>query len=781
VNLALLLAILHASNGSSLEGVVRSADASSAPVVAALIEVTGATAPDSLLRVVTDSAGRYALPGLPSGTYHLRVSRIGYDSRELDVLVGSAPRVVVDIVLLPRPQRLSELRVKAAWERANALQRPAMPLEAEDLESTTISGAALHGDPAFADADGLQSLAARGLAVARDEAPTSMHVRGGGASENGVSIDGIPVFNPYHATGTLTALNPDVISSVSLDRGAPNASFGNATASAIGFTTAPADSARIETRGAFGARSLREAVDGPLPWRSGTFLIALRRSLDASLSDSPAGSIGGAEFGDLFARITIPTRGGELEAFAFHSNDRLSFAALPEQSAPVSGESGDSERQIDLGAAQLPQQSINSLGWSTGTDALRWRSDGATRWELRAWRTQFDANFAWAGTSQLTNSLVDLGAAASASWMWAGAHVQSGVSADRFDVRYDVAQLVGGQSAPLVLGSSPKLISAFGEATWNAGTRWMFAAGVRGALVAPARTGLEPRLSVHFSPGSVLTFGVGYARLHQYVQSMRNEESLFDAVAGISLPAIAGSTFNGAVVPAAQADQLSATVDARLARSLTLSATAYARNVTGLVLVAPVTTQPFATTSFAVGNARANGLSLSLARDGERVSGELGYSLSSVSQQAASLTYTPSYGTAQSVTAALGVRVEPSTTLRVALAVHGGAPTSLIADQVEWTPYTSSAGQGDLAGSPQRIVGPLDGSRLPAYFRVDVGIRHEWRLHLFGRDNAITTSAGLTNMFDRGNALGMLAPTAGSGALLLLPRRSATFGLEWTY
>ena len=55
---------------------------------------------------------------------------------------------------------------------------------------------------------------------------------------------------------------------------------------------------------------------------------------------------------------------------------------------------------------------------------------------------------------------------------------------------------------------------------------------------------------------------MSYARLHQYVQSLRNEESLFDAIAGISLPAIAGSTFNGAVVPVARADQLTATADA---------------------------------------------------------------------------------------------------------------------------------------------------------------------------------------------------------------------------
>ncbi|HLB10691.1 MAG TPA: TonB-dependent receptor [Gemmatimonadaceae bacterium] len=780
MSLALVLAILHASGVASLEGSVRSSDAS-APVVAALIEITSAAAPDSAIRVLTDSAGRYALPGLPSGTYHLRVSRIGFDPRELDVLLNTAPRVVVDIVLVPRPERLSELRVNAAFAGDSATLRRTTSLAPNGFDSTVLSGDMLHADPALASADALQSLASRGLAGARDEAPTSLHVLGGGASENGISIDGVPVFNPYHSTGALTALNPDVISSVSLARGAPSAAFGDATAGAIGLVTMPADTTRIETRGAFGARSLREEMSGPLTIRNGTFLVALRRSLDASLSDSPSGSIGGAEFGDLFAKFTVPTRGGELEAFAFHSKDRLSFDATPEADSPITGARAESRRENDLEDAQAPQQMMNALGWSTGTDALRWHSDGATRWELRAWRTRFDADFSWAGASRLTNSLEDLGAAASASWMWGGAHVQSGVSADRYDVRYDVTNTTAGAGAPLALANTPMLLSAFGEAQWSVGERWAFAAGVRDALVAPARAGLEPRLSARFSPGSALSFGLSYARLHQYVQSLRNEESLFDAIAGISLPAIAGSTFNGEVVPAAQADQLTATADARLSRSLTLRATAYARDVSGLVLVAPVTAQPFATTAFDVGSARANGLSVSLARDGERVTSELGYSLSSVTQRAGGLSYTPSYGTAQSAMAAVGVRVEPSTVLRVAVAVHGGAPTSLYADPIEWTPYTSSAGQGDLAGSPQRIVGALDGARLPAYVRFDVGVRHDWRLRLFGRESGLTTSVGLTNLFNRGNALGMLAAPAGSSALLLLPRRSATFGLEWKY
>lgn len=759
---------------------MRSADSASTPIVSALVEVTSPGAEPSL-RSSTDSLGHYELSGLSAGSYHLRFSRLGYDARELDVLVADVPSVVVDIVLVPRPELLSEIRVRARAQRDSATRQRATALDADDLDAITLAGAPLHSDPSLANADALASFTARGLASTRDETPTSLHVRGGGASETGVTVDGVPVFNPYHALGTLTALNPDVIAAASLDRVAPSAALGDATSGTIAITTTSADAQRIESRGAFGAGSLRESVGGPLPIESSTFLVAVRRSLDASLSDSRSGRVGGSRFGDLFAKVTMPLRNGELEAFAFHSTDRLSFAAAPDDIA-VSGDTrGSSDREHDDQAAPLPQPVANALGWSTGTDAVRWHSDGDTRWDVRAWRTHFDADFDWAGTAQLRNTLVDLGAATSTSWMIGGARLESGVSADRYDVRYDVTQGDSFGRSPLALNGAPTLVSAFGEARWRVATQWTFVAGIRDALVAPAHAGIEPRLSARFSPSSRLSFGIGYARMHQFVQSLRNEESLFDGVAGISLPVVAGSSYGGAVVPAAQADQLTATADARLSHSLTMSVNAYARHATGLALVGPVTGNPFASTAFAVGSARARGISLSLSREGERLSGQLAYSLSGVTQRANGMSYTPSYGATQSVSGAAGLRVWANTVVRVAASLHSGAPTSLIADQVEWTPYTSSSGEGDLAGSPGQIAGALDGARLPAYARFDLGVRHDWRLRLFGRVSEVTTSASLSDLFNRGNALGMLAAQTGANALLLLPRRSATFGLEWKY
>ncbi len=779
---ALLLTFLHAALGSSLEGAVRSSDGSS-PVVGALVEIRDSISTGIAERALTDVNGRYVLPDLASGTYHLRVSRIGYDPRELDVLVISAPRIVVDVMLAPHPQLLGELHVHAALDSAwRALHAPS----ADPNEMASVSGDALHADPALESPDALQSLAMHGLATARDEAPTSLHVHGGAASENAMYVDGVPVFNAYHANGTLTAIDPDVIAGASLDRGAPSAMFGNATAGIIAVTTAGSDTGRVVSRGGFSARAIRESLGGSLPLSGGTFLIGFRRSLNASLSDSHGAAIDGTGFGDLFAKVTFPLASGELEMFALHGTDRLSFNGVVDH-APFGHVHDDVRRDESAADVQPLPTETNSLGWNSGTDAVTWRSGGAERWRVSAWRTQFGADFGWTGTTRLTSALTTTGAAASAAWRWGGVHLSSGVNASEYNVVYDVGDLVAdnpvlnGQT-PLALSAHAPIVSSFADAQWNMGSRWSADAGVRAALESPVRTGAEPRLSLHFAPVPAVALGIGYARTHQYVQSLRNEESLFDAVAGISFPALAGSRFGTLDVPASQSDQLIATADVHLSTSLTFSATAYTRRETGAVLVAPVTAQPFALTGFAVGSERAQGMSLSLTREGQRISGELGYSLGGVRDRGDGVSYSPSYDAAQVISSALGVRVAPGTIVRLAAFAHSGAPTSVVGDQIEWMPYTSSQGHGDLAGSPQHIVGTLDGARLPAYVRMDLGIRHDWHLRAFGRAGALRTSAGVTNLFGRVNALGMMAPAAaGTPNLILMPRRSASFGLEWTY
>jgi hypothetical protein len=476
-------------------------------------------------------------------------------------------------------------------------------------------------------------------------------------------------------------------------------------------------------------------------------------------------------FGDLFARVNVRLGGGQLEAFALHGDDRLSFDA--------GSETRDADEEVP-DRAVVPPVAANALSWTTGTDALRWRTPGPTSWSLGAWRTRFDASFGWAGTTRLTNALEDLGASARADWQRGGIHFDAGVDGHRLDVRYRVSTGVDSGSAPLALAGSPVIVSAFGDARWSAGDQWRFAAGLRDAVIAPGEHGIEPRLSMRFAPTSRVSVGLAYSRLHQYVQSLRNEESLVDALAGISLPAVAGSGATSATVPVAQADQLTTSLDARVSSTLSLSALAYVRSERGLAMAAPVTGEPFATTAFATGTARAQGITLGIVRSDARVTGNMVYSLSSVIRRVGSDAYRPDFAATQSLALGVAVRVWPSTSLHVAMSANSGSPASVFADRIEWSPYTPASGSGDVSGSPQHVDGVLNGARLPPYLRMDLGIRREWSVPLFGHTARLAGDVAITNIFARANALGLVAEPGGSFArALTVSGRGLELGIEW--
>ena len=532
------------------------------------------------------------------------------------------------------------------------------------------------------------------------------------------------------------------------------------------------DPSALTTEGAYGGRALRASVSMPLDAFDGSALISARRSMAEPLSDRHDDAADGASFQDVFARATIPVRDGQLEVFAFHSGDRLAFDAASEHPGGPAG---------SFDAGQRVPPSSNALSWVTGTDAIRWRSDGDTKLEVRAWRTRFDAAFTWTSTTQLRSSYAQIGSAAEAKWTMGGAQITAGVDASKLEVGYDVGTGTDFSDPSLALSGSPLIIAAIGEARWKLGERWSFALGLRDPVIAPSGKGPEPRLSARFAPNQRLSFGVAYARQHQYVQSLRNEESLLDVLAGITLPVASGSSGNGETMPVARADQIATTVDTRLTSTLDLSAIAYTRHESDLALVAPISAAPFALSTFAIGSADSRGMSVLLERTGTRVSGDLAYSLSSTWRHAGTSTYAPDFSSTHTISLGVADRLWPATTLRAAASYNSGAPASVYGDPLEWTPYTPSSGSGDLSGSPQHVVGALNDARLPPYFRLDFGIRHEWGLSIFGIGARLAGNATITNVLGRGNALGLTQPYGGSLQSLLLPARSLELGFEWRH
>jgi hypothetical protein len=751
--------------GSTLQGTVRTSD-SAEPISGVTLRDL-----DQGRSAWTDSLGRYTLRNLSAGVHVLRVSRLGFETRTFEVTLGPDSALHLDIALTPKPMTLSGVRIvePAGRMTSDDPAHDSVAIGELAIGSRRYSGSALRANPAFGYPDVLQALTVLPDVVVRPEAPTTLHVHGGSGDQNLILLDGVPLYGANHLAGARSVVNPDVVSAVTVSPGLPSARYGGAVSSVVSIETSDPDRLHVRSRGRLAAGAVGNVVEGPLPNGIGSFVLSGRKSIRDPLSDGANQANSLAGFGDIFAKSVLRLRLGEITLFSLHGVDRLAFDAQP-----------------SIAEIEDPSVVRNGLGWRTATQAVVWRyaHDSSVAFNAHAWRTRFDAGADWAASSgplHMTSRLSHDGVDVDASRHVGTSIVTAGIGAERFLTKYALRRTStsGGAAALLpTLASSSRLVSAFVEDQWRVGRRWSFTLGMRDQLASGRWRDVEPRVAARFTPVSRFALWAGYARTHQYVQSLRNEESLVDAVVGIGLPAASGS----GDVPIARSDELALGADADLGAGTTLSLGTYVRRLEGLLLVAPATAQPFAMESFTHGSGRASGVTVLLDRTGARVFGHAAYALGRVSRTAGDHLYLPSFSSTHAFNVAVGYRPRPRTVLRAVLWTTTGRPTSVVDGDLQWAPHALLGGADEMAGTPERIVGPLNGARLGRYARADLGLRQGWRIGVLGRGADVTGILTLSNVLDRANTLG--TAISGDGRTprdLLMAPRSLTIGLEWNY
>jgi carboxypeptidase family protein/TonB-dependent receptor-like protein len=774
--IALAFWLVQGWGGLSVHGIVRRADTDQ-PIAGALVEVVGTDR-----QTWTNAGGAYAMAHLACASCRLRFSAPLSDTAVVEVSAGPDSAVRIDVSLSPQPGRLPEIAVIAPMRSTDgstvAGDITLEPAAAGARRYTTadIDAGAIGGHP-----DPLRILASAPDVASLPDIGTSLHVRGGGGDQNRVLLDGIPIQSPYHASGVLSALSPDFVDAVTIETGVPSARYGNALSSTIAVDTRRPSSATV-AHGGVDALEVRQSLAGPLPGGLGGFVVAARQSA-RSLAFGHFDQAASGGFADAAAKVTIGLPLGSLEFLGFGTRDGLGFDGRVSLDTGAVGESA-------AGPGGAPSLARNAFSWSSATEAVVWSvaPTGGLGVAVRAWHSAADARIGWTASSgpiRLLSGLQDVGAAGEATWNTGWGEVSTGATIDRLNTRYRVAPAIAtsrpasGSIGPyLQLQAAPLLAAAFLEGRWHVGPRLSLITGVREEIGSGLASTLEPRVSVRYALASGLTLVAGYARTQQSVQSLRNEESILDAVTGVGLPVAAGATG----VPLARADQLTGALEQRLSDRTTVTLDGYVRRMDGLLAVPVVTAQPFALDRLARGSGGASGLALQFRYHGDRLGIQAGYGLNAAARYVAGQHYVPSFDARHTAVAALGYRLASGTTLRASVWAASERPTSLIGDAFEWTPFAPAGGAGELAGSPQHVIGLVNGGRVPPYVRLDLGVAHMWRPTVFGRVAQLTGRVGVTNVLNHANIMGiLLAPgTTAVQRLPLLPR-SLFFGIDWAY
>lgn len=741
------------TNPASVTGVVRDGE-TGAPVAGAVVAL-----PDLNRTCLSDSLGRFLLDRISEGSYQLTVRRLGYAPWTIQVLVPSEGTLSVDFALRPEPVPVPEIQVRAP-ELSSVRPPPIDPGAGLGFPGRSLTSTQVRDHPLLAEPDYFAGLAG-GEVLLAPETPEGFHIAGGASDQVAFELDGIPVFNPYHAAGTFGAWNPDVVAAATLGNnltGSPSTVLGGIVE---GRTRMPSD--QVELRGGFSASQTRLALSAPMGPNGGGLLVGLRAGFPGLLGHKTEASHLAGRDHDWTAKLDLPVLGGRLSLLGYGSGNHLG-ASTADALLPT----------------PPPDLQHHRFGWNSGSYGADWAGPlGGRLMQIRAWGATTGARVRWIGdqrTEFLKANRRDIGISANIRDTGPRSSTSLGMSLAASRKEYQLRDSA-------MSGFGMELTGDLPVATLGVDHRHRFTdrAGFQLSLSATAtseQTVLGPGAGLWWRPAPAVILSVSYTRSHQLTQSLRNPESVVGAVFPVELTVTGGA----AGIPLARGDLEVFAVDYQPADGIRLGARAYARDAGGLALVALDESGPFAEGPVAVGSSSTRGAVLEFEARRSRVALQASYGYQFTRMTAAGTRYQPAAAAPHAFDA--GLTVSPGRNWSVSLGLTGeiGRRSTMITGPFEWEACNLTDRGCEFIGSPE-TTGSLGAVRLPAYYRLDLGLRHEWRASLLGRNGTLAAFGTVTNLLGRRNILTIKEnPTSGlRRPVVMRPRAPLAFGLDWRF
>lgn len=298
-----------AQDTATLRGLVSSADDGSALVNANVLLRT--LDGERVQGAATNLDGFYELRNIDPGRYRLRISYVGFQTRE-DTLSLAAERRQHNVELVPAQQTLDEVRVEAergAARRAAGVQT----VGSADLDRIPTPGAS--GDLAayLQTLPGVVSIGDRG---------GQLFIRGGTPSQNLVHVDGIRIMKPFHISGLYSSFPQEIVKSADVHAGGFGAEFMGAVSSVIDVSLRKGNMKRYEGGVSVGPFMTSARIEGPIREGTDSFLAVARRSV----IEETAGPLYDREvplgFYDLTSRYSLELESAACSVTGMLSDDR---------------------------------------------------------------------------------------------------------------------------------------------------------------------------------------------------------------------------------------------------------------------------------------------------------------------------------------------------------------------------------------------------------------------------------------------------------------------------
>lgn len=241
----------------------------------------------------TDSRGFFVMASLPYTRLTVAISYVGYKSKTF--FVNIEPYVVNDIRALLVSTNIQMKTIETTGEKVakeNATDVSLQRIAIRDLENL----------PKGVELDIFRSLQSMPGVQTGGDVSARFYVRGSASNENLVLLDNTTIYNPFHALGIFSAIDPDMISSMEFYKGGFPSEFTNRLSSVLKVVTKDGNKNSFGAKAGLSLLTAKLFLEGPIP--NGSFILSGRKNYsDVVLKRFRNNNSIPADFYDLFVKV----------------------------------------------------------------------------------------------------------------------------------------------------------------------------------------------------------------------------------------------------------------------------------------------------------------------------------------------------------------------------------------------------------------------------------------------------------------------------------------------
>ena len=333
---------------------------------------------ESSAGTVSGNSGFYSL-SLEPGEKTLVFSCLGFEEHAETILLSANLNLNMGMV-----EAHSELEGAVVSSHINDIGVRGSQMSAIEVPLSQIKTI-----PAFAgEVDVIKALQLLPGVQSGTEGSAGLYVRGGGADENLLLMDGVPLYNVNHLFGFFSVFNPDAIKNVTLYKGSFPARFGGHLSSVVDIRLNDGNDSEMHGAASIGLISSKFSLEGPIVKGRTTFNISARRTYLDLLAkpalayankdnyespDNYEKYSGGYDFYDLNAKITHHFRNDDRLSLSFYSGDDAASVKMDDKFSYNIVEYNEDRSYTQTDYVNKDTEKLK-CGWRWGNlvTALRW-------------------------------------------------------------------------------------------------------------------------------------------------------------------------------------------------------------------------------------------------------------------------------------------------------------------------------------------------------------------------------------------------------------------------